>query len=326
MSILAILQVQQYTRRILKRCGMNKLRIATRSSNLAIIQTQIVVDEIAKHNPALEFEIVEIKSEGDIDKKKPLWKLSETGFFTAAVENALRQNKADIAVHSYKDLPIGANDKIVTAAVLDRRFCQDCLICTGKIESLKDLPKGAKIGTSSLRRKAQLLHARSDLKCEPIRGNVPTRINQVEKGQFDGTVLAYAGLERLGLIDKISLSFDPTEFIPAPAQGAIAVQARAGDSATLKLLAEIDDKPSRITSDTERLVFHRLKAGCHVPAGVFAQITGDNITVYAFVSDENGRKFINRKKQGALKSAKKVAEQLADELLKAGAGKLLKNE
>ncbi len=305
---------------------MNKLRIATRSSSLAIIQTQIVVDQITKHNSALEFEIVEIKTDGDIDKKKPLWKLSETGFFTAAVEDALCQNKADIAVHSYKDLPIEANDKIVTAAVLDRKFCQDCLVCKGKIKSLKDLPKGAKIGTSSLRRKAQLLHARSDLKCEPIRGNVPTRIKQVESSQFDAAVLAYAGIERLELTDRISLSFDPTDFIPAPAQGAIAVQARANDDKTLKLLAEIDDKQSRITSDTERLVFHRLKAGCHAPAGVFAQITGDNIIVYAFVSDENGRKFINRKKWGVLKSAKKVAEQLADELLKAGAGKLLKNE
>ncbi|MBU2458054.1 MAG: hypothetical protein KKE31_05465, partial [Planctomycetes bacterium] len=117
---------------------MNKLRIATRSSSLAIIQTQIVVDEISKHNPDIDFEIVEIKSDGDIDKKKPLWKLSETGFFTAAVEDALRQNRADIAVHSYKDLPVSADDKIVTAAVLDRRFCQDCLICRGKIKLLKD--------------------------------------------------------------------------------------------------------------------------------------------------------------------------------------------
>jgi len=305
---------------------MKELRIATRSSSLAIIQTQIVVDAISKHCTGIDFEIVEIKSEGDIDKKKPLWKLSETGFFTAAVENALRQNNADIAVHSYKDLPIEQTGEIVTAAVLDRRFCQDCLVCNGKLKSLKDLPKGAKIGTSSLRRKAQLLHTRGDLKCEPIRGNVHTRISQVEDGCFDGTILAYAGIERLGLTDKISLCFDPTEFIPAPAQGAIAVQAGTNDIEILKLLAEIDDKQSRITSDTERLVLHRIKAGCHAPAGVFAQIAGDNIAVYAFVSDDSGRKFINQKKQGAVKFAKKVAEQLANELLKAGAGKLLNNE
>ena len=130
---------------------------------------------------------------------------------------------------------------------------------------------------------------------------MPTRISQVEKGQFDGTVLAYAGIERLGLTEKVSLCFDPTEFIPAPAQGAIAVQARADDDEILKLLAEIDDKVSRITSDTERLVLHKIKAGCHAPAGVFAEIAGDNIIIYAFVSDENGTEFINRKKQGTIR-------------------------
>jgi len=305
---------------------INKLRIATRSSSLALIQTQIVVEAISEHRPGMDFEIVEIKSKGDIDKKKPLWKLSETGFFTAAVENALRENKADIAVHSCKDLPIGETNGLVIAAILDRRFSQDCLVCNRKIKSLKDLPKGAKIGTSSLRRKAQLLHARPDLICEPIRGNVPTRISQVEKGQFTGTVLAYAGIERLGLTEKVSLMFDPEKFIPAPAQGAIAVQARANDKDILKLLAEIDDKISRITSDAERLVLHKIKAGCHAPAGVFSQIAGDDIIIYAFVSDETGRKFINRKKQGSAKSAQKVAENLANELLKAGAAELLKNE
>lgn len=304
---------------------MKKLRIATRSSALAIIQSQIVVEALKEHNPGISFEIVEIKSEGDIDKKKPLWKLSGTGFFTAAVEDALRKNKADIAVHSFKDLPVEPPDDIVIAACLDRRFCQDCFICSRKIKSLDDLPKGAKIGTSSLRRKAQLLHERPDLKCVPIRGNVPTRISQVEKGQFDGTVLAYAGIERLGLTEKVSLCFSPAKFVPAPAQGAIAVQAGKNNEEILKLLAEIDDKASRITSDTERLVLHKIKAGCHAPAGVFAQISDSDIIIYAFVSDENGREFIKCRKQGPVKSAHKVAENLADELLKAGAAELLKN-
>jgi hydroxymethylbilane synthase len=305
---------------------MNRLCIATRSSALAIIQSQIVVAALKKHRPGIGFEIVEIKSKGDIDKKKPLWKLSETGFFTAAVEDALRENKADIAIHSYKDLPVAESNDLVTAAVLDRRFCQDCLVCRQKINSLKDLPKAAKIGTSSLRRKAQLLHKRPDLVCEPVRGNVPTRISQVEKGLFDGIVLAYAGIERLGLTEKVSFCFNPIDFIPSPAQGAIAAQARADNDEILKLLAEIDDNVSRITSDTERLVLHKLHAGCHAPAGVFAQIAADNIIVYAFVSDENGTKFINRRLQGLVKSAQKIAENLANELLKAGAAELLKNE
>ena len=154
---------------------------------------------------------------------------------------------------------------------------------------------------------------------------MPTRINLVEKGQFEGIVLAYAGIERLGLAEKISLCFEPTEFIPAPAQGAIAVQVRAGDSQIKRLLAAIDDRESRITSDTERLVLHYLKAGCHAPAGVFAKISGEDIVIHAFVSSENGRKFIKRRLQGPMKSAKKVAQDLANELLKAGAAELLKN-
>ncbi|MGD0784941.1 MAG: hydroxymethylbilane synthase [Sedimentisphaerales bacterium] len=305
---------------------MSKLRIATRSSSLALIQTQIFIEAVKKQKEDIDFEIVEIKSKGDIDKKKPLWELSETGFFTTAIESALRENKADIAVHSFKDLPIEKTDGLTVVTILDRRYCQDCLVCNKKIKMMKDLPKGARIGTSSLRRKAQLLHQRPDLKCEPIRGNVQTRISQVEKGQFDATVLAYAGVERLGLADKVSIMFDPAEFISAPAQGAIAVQAKADDNKILKLLAEFDDEPSRITSDTERLVWHIIGAGCHAPAGVFAQITGDDIIVYAFVSDPDGRKMINRRANGSVRTAKNVAQDLANELLEAGAAELLKNE
>jgi hydroxymethylbilane synthase len=164
------------------------------------------------------------------------------------------------------------------------------------------------------------------LKCDSVRGNVPTRINLVEEGRFDGVILAYAGIERLGLAEKISLCFEPAEFIPAPAQGAIAVQARAGDSGIRRLLAAIDDRESRITSDTERLVLHYLKAGCHAPAGVFAQVAGEDIVIHAFVSAENGRKFIKRQLRGPVKSAEKVAQDLANELLKAGAAELLKND
>ncbi len=304
---------------------MKKLRVATRSSSLAIIQSQIVIEAVKKLRHDITFEIVEIKSKGDIDKKNPLWKMSETGLFTAAVENALRENKADIAVHSFKDLPIEPSDDIVTAACLDRKFCQDCLVCSHKIKSLADLPKNTKIGTSSLRRKAQLLHKRPDLNCVPIRGNVPTRISQVENGQFDGAVLAYAGIKRLGMTDKVSFVFDPADFIPAPAQGAIAVRARVSDNEILKIIDDIDDKDSRLSCFMERYVMHAIKAGCHAPVGVYAEITGDDIIIYAFVSDENGREFIKSRKQGTIQSVEKVAQKLADELLKAGAAELLRN-
>lgn len=304
---------------------MHRIRIATRSSSLALIQTQIVVEAISAREPRMKFEIVEIKSQGDIDRKKPLWKISETGFFTAAVEEAIQDNMADIAVHSFKDLPIEGTNGFTIGAVLDRRFCEDCFVSKNKIKSLNELPQGARIGTSSLRRKAQLLYVRPDLRCEPIRGNVHTRIHQVEKGEFDGTVLAYAGIDRLELTDKVSFHFNPLEFLPSPGQGALAVQARRGDSEVLKLLAMIDDKNSRITSDTERFVLHKIKAGCHAPAGVYAKINGEKIEIYAFVADENGQKVINKKINGQSNEAHRLAEELANELLKSGAAELLKN-
>lgn len=304
---------------------IHKLRIATRSSNLALIQTRIVVEAVRKHCPSVEFEIVEIKSRGDIDKKQPLWKLSETGFFTAAIEDAMRQNKADIAVHSYKDLPIGGSSDLTVAAVTDRRFCQDCLVAGRDIKSLNDLPKGAKIGTSSLRRRAQVLKLRPDIICAPVRGNVPTRIHRVEKGEYDAAVLAYAGIERLNLTEKISICFDPTEFVPAPAQGAIAVQTRASDAEVKKIVAAIDDERSRISCDTERLVLYHIKAGCHTPAGVFAKISENDMIVYAFVSDIQGKDFIRHQLHGPIAEAKKIAKDLAERLLAAGASELLNN-
>ncbi|OQA02941.1 MAG: Porphobilinogen deaminase [Planctomycetes bacterium ADurb.Bin401] len=284
------------------------------------------MEAISKKNPRIDFEIVEVKSHGDIDRKQPLWKVTDTGFFTAAIEDALAQGSADIAVHSYKDLPIEATDGLVIGAVIDRRFAHDCLICTDKINSIKELPEGATVGTSSLRRKSQILRLRPDLRCEPIRGNVHTRISQVEKGGFDATILAYAGIERLELINKVSLHFDAAEFLPSPGQGALAVEARRKDGEILKILAGIDDKNSRITSETERTVLHKIKAGCHAPAGVYSKIEGSEILICAFVSDENGQKFIQKEIKGPVQSASKLALEMAEELLKSGAGELLKND
>lgn len=303
---------------------MRKIRVATRSSSLATIQAQIVIDALKKRSHDINFEIVEIKSKGDIDKKSPLWKLSDSGFFTAAIEKSLRENKADIAIHSFKDLPIESADDIMIGACLDRKFSQDCVIYERKINSINDLPKGGRIGTSSLRRKAQILRLRPDLNCIPIRGNVPTRLGHFENGIVDAVVLAAASLHRLGLSDKISFYLDPVEFVPAAAQGAIAVQAKKNDD-ILKLLSEIDDKNSRITCEAERLVLHKIGAGCRAPAGVFARILENDIIIYAFASDENGQRTINLQKQGPVKSYKELAQDLADELLEKGTAELLKN-
>jgi len=307
-----------------------KIIIGTRGSKLALWQAGFVKAELNRLYPDIEIELNKIKTTGDKILDVPLAQVGGKGLFVKEIEEALLGGKADIAVHSMKDVPTEFPEGLHLAVICEREDPRDALISQMqnlkfKIKNFKSLPKGAKIGTSSLRRKAQLLRERPDLECVPIRGNVPTRISQVEKGQFDGTVLAYAGIERLGLAEKVSLCFSPAEFVPAPAQGSIAVQAGKNNEEILKLLAGINDNVSWVTSNAERLVLHKIKAGCHAPAGVFAQIAGVDITIYAFVSDEDGTEFIKRKKQGLVKSAHVVAQDLADELLKAGAAELLKN-
>jgi hydroxymethylbilane synthase len=292
------------------------LTIATRTGSLAIVQTQIVVSAIQKLFPDLNIRIKKIASHGDKDRRTTLWELKETGFFTSLLEDALLANEADVAVHSFKDLPTAIRDGLTIGAVLDRKFPEDCLVTASLIKSLDELPKEAIVGTSSLRRTAQLKRLRSDLRCVPIRGNVPTRLKKLEQGDFDAVVLARAGLERLGLADKISIIFDPTKFIPSPAQGALAVEVRADDAETKEIVSKLDDKDSRITTTAERLVFSALGCGCHAPAGVFAQIDGSKITIAACFSDPDGNNFREYSLSGPIAQSAKLAKSVADKLRK----------
>jgi hydroxymethylbilane synthase len=295
------------------------LTIATRTGSLAIVQTQIVVSAIRKLFPALDIRIKKIASEGDKDRRTTLWELKETGFFTSLLEDALLADQADVAVHSFKDLPTAIREGLTIAAVLNRKFPEDCLVCASLVKSLDELPKEAIVGTSSLRRTVQLKRLRNDLKCVPIRGNVPTRLKKLEQGdslrdRFDAIVLARAGLERLGLGDKISIIFDPTQFIPSPAQGALAVEVRADDAETKEIVSKLDDKDARITTTAERLVFSALGCGCHAPAGVFAQIDGSKITISACFSDPDGQNFSHATISGLIAQSAKLAQSLADKL------------
>jgi hydroxymethylbilane synthase len=290
------------------------LTIATRTGSLAVTQTQIVVAAIQKLYPALEIHIKKIASEGDKDRKTTLWELKDTGFFTSILEDALLAKEADVAVHSFKDLPTAIREGLTIEAVLERKFPEDCLVCASLIKSLNELPKEAIVGTSSLRRTVQLKRLRSDLKCVPIRGNVPTRLKKLEQGDFDAIVLARAGLERLGLADKISIIFDPTKFIPSPAQGALAVEIRADDTETKEIVSKLDDKDARITTAAERMVFSALGCGCHAPAGVFAQLSGDKITVFACLSDPDGGNFREHSLSGPIADSANLAKYLADKL------------
>jgi hydroxymethylbilane synthase len=290
------------------------LIIATRTGSLAIVQTQIVVAAIQKLFPALDIRIKKIASEGDKDYRTTLWELKSTGFFTSLLEDALLAKDADIAVHSYKDLPTAIRDGLTIGAVLDRKFPEDCLVTASLIKSLDELPKEAIVGTSSLRRTVQLKRLRNDLRCVPIRGNVTTRLKKLEQGDFDAIVLARAGLERLGLGDKISIIFDPTRFIPSPAQGALAIEVWADDSETKEIVSKLDDKDVRIITTAEREVFSALGCGCHAPAGVFAQLFEDQITISACFSNPESQNFSHATLSGPITESAKLAQSLADKL------------
>lgn len=302
---------------------MKVLAVATRGGELAITQTQIVIGSLRRICPDIQFKIKKVTTGGDRDKRTALWNLKDSGFFTSQIENTLLAGNADLAVHSFKDLPTRQQNGLTIAAVCDRQFAEDCLIARGQVSSIEQLPHSAKIGTSSLRRVAQIKKLRADLNPVPVRGNVKTRIRRLDKGEVDAVVLARAGIERLGLGQRISFCFDPAKFIPAPAQGALAVQTRSDDVIANELAAAIDDEDARITSFAERQVLTTMRCGCHAPVGAFAKIIVSNIEIYAFISDIEGRNFIKRQITGPAKESDKLAEQIASELLSSGGREIL---
>jgi len=302
---------------------MSVLTVATRGGALAIAQTRIILGKLKEIYPEIQIRIKKVTTRGDRDKKTSLWQLKTSGFFASQVEDTLLAGEADFAVHSFKDLPTQPREGLTIAAVCDRRFVEDCILSTEAVSSIKQLKASAKVGTSSLRRAVQLKRLRPDLKLMPVRGNVTTRIRLMEEGKFDAIILARAGVERLGLAEKISFYFDPEGFIPAPAQGALAVQTRADDIATNRLIAAIDDRKARAATFAERQILVAMQCGCHAPAGAFAEIERGDIRIFAFISDCEGKSFIRREITGPAEQAEKSAEKLANEILEAGGKEIL---
>ncbi|MBA7702722.1 Porphobilinogen deaminase [subsurface metagenome] len=302
---------------------MKSLTVATRAGKLALAQTRIIIRLLEKIHPGLQIKIKKITTEGDINRKTSLWQLKSTGFFTSKIEDSLLAGLADFAVHSFKDLPTKQTTGLKIIAVCARSFPEDCLVSAEKIISLNQLKTAAKIGTSSLRRAVQIKRLRSDLNVVPVRGNVTTRIKKVDEGRFDAVILARAGLERINLARKISFCFDPEQFLPAPAQGALAVQTRADDKITNKLLLPLNDKNVEIQTLAERQILTATRCGCRAPVGAFAKISADDITITAFISDTEGKNFIKRQVAGPADSALNLADTLAGQLLDAGGKKIL---
>jgi hydroxymethylbilane synthase len=297
--------------------------VATRASDLAVTQTQSVIAAIKHIRPDIEVTIKTVSTSGDQDTETALWKLAQTGFFTSQIETAILAGEADFAVHSFKDLPTCCSQGLVVTAVCQREYVEDALVARGAVRSLMDLPVGAKIGTSSLRRRAQLKHLRPDIETVMIRGNVGTRIRKVDEGRIDATVLARAGLQRLGLAERISAVFDPLEFLPAPGQGALAIETRTNDPGTTELISLLDDHRSRISALAERSVLAIMEGGCHAPIGVYARIDAKTMDLHGFIADVDGEPYVKRSLQGDLETWRSLAERLAKDLLESGGKEIL---
>ena len=302
---------------------MRPLKIASRGSTLALVQSNYIRNLLEKLIYGIDISIVKILTKGDKDKSDFLYKSDSKGFFTSEVEKAVLDGRADLAVHSLKDLPTTCTEGLVVAAVPKRESVADALIASGQIGSIAALPNGATVGTSSLRRVAQLRRLRDDLKCVPLRGNVETRVSKVALGKVDAAIVACAGLNRLGLADKISAVLPLEEFLPAPAQGALAVQIRAGDSELAELVSQLNDNHSLITTEAERCILTSMHGGCSIPMGVYSRICGDILTIDAMISDIEGKKCFKRSKSCHIKEAKMCAEKLAQEILAAGGQEIL---
>ncbi len=299
-----------------------KLRVGTRKSKLALWQTNFVVHLLKLFDPSLEFEIVPITTKGDKILNSPLSVIGDKGLFTKEIEEALLRKEIDFAVHSLKDLPTELPKGLTIAAYTLRDFPFDVLVSkSGK--KLKELPKGAVIGTSSLRRKAQIRRIRPDLEIKDIRGNIDTRLKKLDEGLYDAIILAQSSLERLNLEKRITEILD--YFIPAVGQGIMAVETREDDNELIQLLREaVNDPASEAEAKAERSFLKTLEGGCQVPMGALAVVEADgSLFIKGFISDLEGKEYIEASEQGHALKAELVGEKLAKKILQMGGVKIL---
>ena len=294
---------------------LGTLRLGSRKSPMAIVQSELVAALITERT-GRPVEIVGVTTLGDVSRAQ-LTQIGGTGVFVSALREALLGGEVDLAVHSLKDLPAGAAPGIALASVPPRDDPRDALAARGGAK-LADLPPGARIGTGSPRRAAQLRALRADLRCQPIRGNAGTRLRQVTDGELDAVVLAAAGLARIGQQSAITQVFEPDEMLPAPGQGALAVECRAEDAELAGLLAAVNDDASMAAAIAERSLLEALAAGCSAPVGGYAAGT-DQLTMRAAVLSLDGTRALRAHGSAPLAGARQLGRDLAAELLRRGA-------
>jgi hydroxymethylbilane synthase len=308
-----------------QRTGDGVVRIGTRSSELALRQARMVQSALSTCGVAAE--LVPFKTVGDKRLDEPLSGIGGKGLFTKELEEALSVGRVDCCVHSLKDLPTDSDDALAIMALLEREDPRDVLVVHDAIvaESLQDLPRGSRVGTSSLRRRAQLLAIRPDVEVVELRGNVPTRLRKVDEGQVHAAILAAAGLLRLGVHQRIDAFLEPPEWLPAAGQGAIAVQARADDERMRAALAPLHHQPTAVAVHAERSFLAALEGGCQVPIGALAIPTGDDAewTLYGLIAETGGGRVIRGHVTMHASDPEHAGRQLAAELRGRGAGEVL---
>ena len=298
------------------------IRIATRKSALALWQAEHVAALLRELEAVDDVELVPMSTRGDEVLDKSLQKIGGKGLFIKELEVAMLEDRADIAVHSMKDVPAEMPEGFMLAAVLERANPFDALV-SGPAYDLASLPQGAKVGSSSLRRQAQILARRPDLTIEPLRGNVNTRLAKLDAGEFDAIVLACAGLERLDMHERIGATLSPDEVLPAAAQGVVGIECRDDKAELASVLSQLQDANALSTTTAERAVARRLEANCQSPVASYATLDGNALTLTSLVASADGSTILRESISGERPDAEHLGLELADRLLGLGAAGLL---
>jgi hydroxymethylbilane synthase len=300
-----------------------KLRIATRGSQLALWQAEHVKSRLLEVDPSLEIDLKIIKTQGDKILDVSLAKIGGKGLFVKEIEQAMMDDEADLAVHSMKDVPAELPEGLILQAILEREDPRDAFV-SNKYKSLDEIPEGAIVGTSSLRRASQL-YRQYPIKTELLRGNVNTRLAKLDADQYDAIILAAAGLIRLEFGDRIASSLDPDKFIPSPGQGAVGIECREDDKNLCELLNKLNHYETSIRVRVEREFNLAIGGSCQVPAGCYATITGDQYQLRAFVSSPDGKEYYREDMSGELKDLEGRGTEIAQKLIARGAAEIIQD-
>jgi len=301
---------------------MNEITIATRGSALALWQAEHIKKRLQDTYNGLKVELLVLKTKGDIILDVPLAKVGGKGLFVKEIEDALLSKKADIAVHSMKDVPMVLPQGLILGAIPEREVLSDMFL-SHKYQSLEDLPKGASLGTSSLRRQAQVLSLRPDLIITFLRGNVETRLRKMMEGQYDAIILASAGIKRLGLSAPYEMELAPPKFLPAVGQGALGIEIREDSKEIAEFISFLNHEETRICVETERAFLSALDGGCQVPIAAIAKLNGTQITLEGLVAEPDASIILRHSLQGDVKNRIQLGKDLAQKLLDSGAKDIL---